>query len=180
MLGKKYYNNDMKNTRGFTLIELLVVIAIIGILSAIVLASLNAARQRSRVASLKAEVHEIKNQAEIFYTAHGSYIDPLGDSVCDHMTTFRDKVADLMNNQPYPFGMCVVTQSGQDYATEVALGDNTYWCADSEGYLGESQPENPAPSGLLANYSWSNNRLCDGDPSSGCGGHSRTICSPTN
>ena len=60
-------------TRGFTLIELLVVIAIIGILSSVVLASLNTARSKGTLASFRANLHSIQTQAEIYRADTGGY-----------------------------------------------------------------------------------------------------------
>lgn len=50
----------MSKNRGFTLIELLVVISIISLLSSIVLASLNSAREKARDASLKSAALELR------------------------------------------------------------------------------------------------------------------------
>lgn len=49
----------MKTNKGFTLIELLVVIAIIGILSSVVLASLNDARGKARTAQVQGNLSGI-------------------------------------------------------------------------------------------------------------------------
>ena len=53
--------------KGFTLIELLVVIAIIGILSSVVLASLNSARSKGSDAAIKSNISNARAQAELWY-----------------------------------------------------------------------------------------------------------------
>ena len=64
------------NRKGFTLIELLVVIAIIGILSSVVLASLNTARGRGSDAAIKMDLTNIRSEAELYYEGNGqSYLD---------------------------------------------------------------------------------------------------------
>jgi prepilin-type N-terminal cleavage/methylation domain-containing protein len=62
-----------KNEKGFTLIELLVVIAIIGILSSVVLASLNSARRKGRDARRIADVKQLQLALELSYDANGTY-----------------------------------------------------------------------------------------------------------
>lgn len=63
----------MKKSRGFTLIELLVVIAIIGLLSSVVVASLNSARMKARDAMRMQQLGEIRKALELYYSANGYY-----------------------------------------------------------------------------------------------------------
>jgi prepilin-type N-terminal cleavage/methylation domain-containing protein len=73
------------SSRGFTLIELLVVIAIIGILSAVVLASLNSARSKGNDAAVRQNLLDARSQIELFYILNGDkYVGTAGssDDVC--------------------------------------------------------------------------------------------------
>jgi general secretion pathway protein G len=66
----KFYNQE---SRGFTLIELLVVIAIIGMLSSVVLASLNNARKKGRDARRIADLKQMQLALELYYDANAGY-----------------------------------------------------------------------------------------------------------
>ncbi|MDB5190058.1 MAG: gspG [Parcubacteria group bacterium] len=64
----------MNTQRGFTLIELLVVIAIIGLLSSVVLASLNAARVKARDSERISNLVQIRSAIEAYANDHsGQY-----------------------------------------------------------------------------------------------------------
>ena len=63
-----------KINKGFTLIELLVVIAIIGILSSVILGSLNSARVRSIDVRRKADLVQIRMALELYYSNCGTYV----------------------------------------------------------------------------------------------------------
>ena len=67
------YFKKIKNTRGFTLIELLVVIAIIGILSSVVLASLNTARADARDAQRSQDMQQLQTAIELCASGMGDY-----------------------------------------------------------------------------------------------------------
>lgn len=73
--------------KGFTLIELLVVIAVIGILASVVLASLNSARQKGRVANIKANLKNAVTQSSLYYSNNGTYSGLCSDSTMQSFIT---------------------------------------------------------------------------------------------
>lgn len=84
----KYSNN-----KGFTLIELLVVIAIIGILSSVVLASLNTARTKAKDAKRLSDMKQIQLALEFYYDSNNQYPGPVSSygegSTCGGWDTSR-------------------------------------------------------------------------------------------
>lgn len=61
------------SNHGFTLIELLVVIAIIGMLSSVVLASLNSARKKARDARRLSDMNQVRTALEMKYYDGNQY-----------------------------------------------------------------------------------------------------------
>jgi prepilin-type N-terminal cleavage/methylation domain-containing protein len=78
-------NSTSKKSRGFTLIELLVVIAIIGILSSVVLASLNSARQKSRDARRIGDIKQLQLALEMYYDSNNGYASSTSALVPDYI-----------------------------------------------------------------------------------------------
>ncbi|MBI4692289.1 MAG: prepilin-type N-terminal cleavage/methylation domain-containing protein [Candidatus Terrybacteria bacterium] len=73
----------IRKNKGFTLIELLVVIAIIGILSSVVLASLNNARKKARDARRVADLKQLQLALEMYFDTSRAYPTSLGALVTD-------------------------------------------------------------------------------------------------
>ncbi len=72
--------STIKNKRGFTLIELLVTISIIAIISTVLLANFNAARERGRDAQRKADLRSIQTALRLYYNDYGGYPNSGTDS----------------------------------------------------------------------------------------------------
>ena len=72
LVKNKFFLKKNNLVCGFTLLELLVVIAIIGVLAAIVMASLNSSRNKAAASFVKQQADQIKKEFEIYYASNGN------------------------------------------------------------------------------------------------------------
>jgi prepilin-type N-terminal cleavage/methylation domain-containing protein len=140
-----------KQNKGFTLIELLVVVAIIGILSSIVLVSLNTARQKGRDASAKGSMSSVRAAAEFYFDSRNNYgtvtsaTITRGDtgsgndvnsasSICDYAEVVNLSAAAA--RQTDTDVDCQVQSGPAGFTATITLNDGQTYCVDSTGYAG--------------------------------------------
>ena len=109
-----------KNKKGFTLIELLVVIAIIGILSSVVLASLNSARKKSRDARRVADIGQLRLALELYFDANRDF--PASATLSALVPTYIQALPADPLAGAYPYFKCSTTQ----YHIGASLEDSTH------------------------------------------------------
>lgn len=86
---------DTSRQQGFTLIELLVVISIIGLLSSVVLASLDSARTKARDAKRIADFENVQLALQLYLHENGTV--PNHNSVSGHAEKFNRMAQDLVS-----------------------------------------------------------------------------------
>jgi prepilin-type N-terminal cleavage/methylation domain-containing protein len=113
------------NKKGFSLIELLVVIAIIGILSSVVMVSLNSARAKGRDAKRITDVKQLSLALALYYDACGrQYPSSLTPVTPDTNCPSGTNLASFINPVPlHPTGGPWLSGAPYGYFTNTARTD---------------------------------------------------------
>jgi len=119
---------NFRAKEGFTLIELLVVVAIIGLLSSVVLASLNSARMKSRDVRRLEDFTQIRNALNLYALDNngnyplGGYYTSWSGSGCHDWQTLATALSPYMKTLP-------LDPSGHGATGACSVAPDVYWYA---------------------------------------------------
>ncbi len=126
--------------KGFTLIELLVVIAIIALLSAIVISSLDTARDKGSTSAIEATMKQIAIQAALYRSTNPTYggsVSTCSDGVFSDPVILSAQTEILTNAAVGAALSCFTDSAGAKYTISVsALKTGGSLCIDNSGNYG--------------------------------------------
>ncbi len=128
-------------SKGFTLIELLVVIAIIGVLSSVVLASLNTARSKGNDAAIQSNLSTIQTEAEIYYgntsNTYGSAAVTCVTGMFSADSTIVKAIAAAEVANGSGTMSCFASATAYAISSPLSSNSSSHWCVDSTGAVGQ-------------------------------------------
>jgi len=120
----------MIKKKGFTLIELLVVIAIIGILAAMILVTVNSARQRAKDARIKADLSQIRTAITSYLGDNNNFDATAG---CTEITDYSILSGDITTQGGTGVYNCKVSDSIWAISSSINASASKFPCLDSVG-----------------------------------------------
>jgi prepilin-type N-terminal cleavage/methylation domain-containing protein len=138
-----------KLNKGFTLIELLVVIAIIGILSGLIIVSMNTATKTANDARVEAGLDQARTVAQIYAINHSNLFNSSTEAVALGVCTatadtFMETGSDMLKicndfvNYDTGTPAINISADGAKYCMQAGLQGGGSWCIDSTGYAGKT------------------------------------------
>ena len=109
----------------------LVTFAMIGIFSAVILASLNTARQKGNDAAVKSNLDTIKTSAALYYDQQSSSYSGLCTTDPTTAQSLQEASSAGTNDADTTSSVC--NDSDTEWAASAPLPEGEYWCADSTG-----------------------------------------------
>ena len=139
-------NVSQFTNKGFTLIELLVVIALIGLLPAVILASLGSARSKGQDAAVEAQLSTLRTSMETYFDDNKTYNGACeSESILNSITNANTSAGKggMLQTATDTIGSwdaarCEVDANATGWAAEAPLntsvtGAPVMWCVDSTG-----------------------------------------------